>query len=236
MTDAAVDTVDTAGFQASRLTTMEQVPGLAARALDVIRESILSNQFRPDERLNEVELAEGLGISRAPLREALNRLASEGLVVIIPRRGAFVRSFKAAELTSMYEVREVIEAKAAALAAMRASKQDVNGLRELLDRTNEVLHSGPNMAYPAGKLDLHNRILELSGNPYVQKYGHELHNHVQMARSRSGREPERALHAYDEHCELVDAIAAGDPDTAADTMRRHLRKSLTNVTEVLQAS
>src|SRR4051794_27841584 len=93
------------------------------RTEEVLRERILDGTIRPGERLNEVTLAAALGISRGPLREAIQRLTSEGLLTVISHRGAFVRTFSRAEVVELYELRAALELHAVRLACDRASDE-----------------------------------------------------------------------------------------------------------------
>lgn len=200
------------------------------QAVAILREQILDGTYEPGSRLNEVEVAEALGTSRGPLREAIQRLVAEGLVNLVPNRGAFVRSFSAVELQQMYEFREIVESGAARLAATRASDRDVAALRAMLDETDQLLGITSNVAYPATP-DFHRHILELSGNPALLRAGTELQTQVRIARQSSGRKPGRARVAYDEHGDIVTAIERRDPDAAAAAMRAHLKNSLANISD-----
>ncbi len=197
------------------------------QAVEILREQIVSGTYDSGARLNEVEIADSMGISRGPLREALQRLAAEGLVELIPHRGAFVRSFTVAELRTMYEFREIIESGAARLAAKRASPQAVTAVRESLAEAEAILSADPDAPYPAAP-DFHRQILELADNPSLLAVGIELQTQIRIARRSSARKPGRARDALDEHHAIVRAIAAGDGSAAADAMARHLAKSLLN--------
>jgi DNA-binding GntR family transcriptional regulator len=198
------------------------------QAVDILREQILSGTYESGTRLNEVELADSMGISRGPLREAIQRLVAEGLVEVVPHRGAYVRSFSVLELQQMYEFREIIESGAARLAATRASADDVAALQRMLNETDQLLTIANQAAYPETP-DFHRRILELANNPSLLQAGTELQTKIRIARQRSGRKPGRARAAFDEHVEIVDAIARRDPDGASAAMVRHLAHSLTSV-------
>src|SRR5262245_8309178 len=112
---------------------------VADRSRAVLREMVLDGRLAPGQRLNEVELAAALGISRGPLREAIQRLASEGLLTTISHHGAYVRKIDGAELRELYEFRVAVETHAVRLAATRVSQADLDGLRLMLDRTAEIL-------------------------------------------------------------------------------------------------
>jgi DNA-binding GntR family transcriptional regulator len=200
------------------------------QAVTILREQLLEGRYEPGSRLNEVEVAEAMGISRGPLREALQRLVAEGLVVVVPNRGAFVRSFSPLELQQMYEFREIVESGAARLAARRASDADVAALRTMLQGTAKVLRTTGARAYPESP-DFHRVILELSGNPTLLRAGTDLQTQVRIARQSSGRQPGRAQAAFDEHVAIVDAIEQNDPDAAGDAMTRHLANSLASVAQ-----
>jgi DNA-binding GntR family transcriptional regulator len=165
-----------------------------------------------------------MGISRGPLREALQRLVAEGLVVVVAHRGAFVRDFSPLELQQMYEFREIIESAAARLAASRASDQGIAELRAMLRDTAQLLDKTAAGIYPASP-DFHRRILELSGNPSLLRAGTELQTQVKIARRSSGRLPGRARAALDEHVVIVDAIERRDQVAAQQSMVRHLANS-----------
>src|SRR6266478_1264515 len=104
------------------------------RAHDHLREEILAGRLQPGTELAEVALSEQLGVSRGPIREAIGRLAAEGLVTVRPRRGAIVRSLSPEELIESYQVREALEVLAVRLAVPRMTGADLADLDELVDR------------------------------------------------------------------------------------------------------
>src|SRR2546427_7455677 len=103
------------------------------RVYEYLREEILSERLQPGAELQEVALAEELGLSRGPIREAIGRLAAEGLVVVRPRRGAVVRSLSKDEFLEAYQVREALEMMAVRLAVPRLADGDLARLQELTD-------------------------------------------------------------------------------------------------------
>jgi DNA-binding GntR family transcriptional regulator len=197
----------------------------AGRSLEVLRGMILDGELLPGERLNEVELARALGISRGPLREAIQRLTSDGLVVAVSHRGAYVRSFDAEELGELYEVRIALETHAVRLAARRADGGDLEDLREMLQVTEAVLESESASAYPT-ELDFHQRVVALAGNSMLLAATVDVHHKIQLARARSGRQPVRARRAFEEHRDVLAALRDGDEDHAAALMTAHLEHSL----------
>jgi DNA-binding GntR family transcriptional regulator len=202
---------------------LSRVP-LRDQAVEVLRDMVVSGTLGSGDRINEAEVAAQLGISRGPLREAIQRLGAEGFIEFRQNRGAFVRTITLVDVRHMYELREAIEVKAAALAALRAGDEGVRQLEELVRAADDLLSSDAAGSYPV-EFDLHQLVLDLSGNPYLQAAGIDLQNQVRLARIKSGRSPARARLALTEHRLIISAIAARDPDKASVAMADHLRKS-----------
>jgi DNA-binding GntR family transcriptional regulator len=193
------------------------------QSASVLREMILSGQLRAGERINEVETAAALGISRAPLREAIQTLANEGLVTAVPNRGTFVRSFSEDELADLYELRIALELRALALASERASPADLSELEAMLSETSDRMGTEP--AYPE-ELDFHLRLVALSRSAEIEIAAHSVNQRIRLARLRSGHEPHRARQAFDEHREIVAMLSARDLDRATELLMQHLKDSL----------
>jgi DNA-binding GntR family transcriptional regulator len=207
---------------------------LANRGAGALRDMILNGILAPGERLNEVELSTALGISRAPLREAIRDLASQGLLTIVTHKGAFVPSYTADDLRDIYEARIAIEAHAVRMVALRRSPADSAELNTLLDQTEQELERSGSQAYPSS-LDFHSRIVELTGNRHINEINTALGQRIQLFRIRSGQRAERATEALQEHREIVTRIGS-DPDVAAMLMMRHLQLSLASVLRISETS
>lgn len=208
---------------------LDGVSTYAGRAVEMLRTMILDGTLRSGERLNEVHLAQSLGISRGPLREAIQRLASEGLVGVISHRGAFVRAFDSEELADLYEVRIALETHATRLVAKSASREDLTALAESLVDAFEVGN-----AYPP-ELDFHTHLVRLTKNEPLLQATIEVGQKIHLARSRSARGPARAEAALTEHREIVASLLDGDGNTAAFLLTEHLSKSLKNALMLLSS-
>jgi DNA-binding GntR family transcriptional regulator len=217
----------TPGAHDSSAGLLNRVP-LRDQIVEVLRDMVVSGALSPGERINEAELAARLGISRGPLREAIQRLGAQGFMEFRQNRGAFVRTITLDQARQMYEVRELIEVKAAMLAAVRATDAAVARLLGLLKTVDDSLRNDTTGAYPT-EFDLHELVLDLSGNPYLQRVGIELQNQVRLARIKSGRDPERARQALTEHHLIISAIASRDADGAAQAISEHLHNSLVSL-------
>jgi DNA-binding GntR family transcriptional regulator len=197
----------------------------ADEAADVLREMILAGHVRAGERVNEVALAQQLGISRSPIREALSALASEGLVEFTPGRGASVVESSSELVRQLGEVRVALECQAARLVAARIPEAELNDLDHLLEATETVLVTKTDAPYPR-QLDFHDQLLVATGNLELQRLGRSVITRLQLARARSGSAPSRARRAAEEHRAIFEAIRGGDVDAAEQAMRSHLRTAI----------
>jgi DNA-binding GntR family transcriptional regulator len=186
-----------------------------------IRERIVSLDMPPGSVVNEGRLREALKIGRTPIREALQRLARENLVRSVPHRGTFVTDVNITDLARITEVRVVLEAHAARLAADRLSASDRASFAELL----QVLEHGPKVDQrELMRLDqqIHRQIYLAARNPFLEATLERYFNlslrlwYLVLDRDVSLRE------ALDEHAELLRAILSGDADSADESMRRHV--------------
>ena len=204
----------------------------SGRTVEVLRDMVLTGRILPGERLNEVEIANALGISRGPLREAIQHLRSEGLLTTVSHRGAYVRTFTKAELCELYEVRIALESHAVRLAAELSNRDGIDELRQLMVDTNQAL--GKNAAYPS-ELDFHQRMVMLADNEALLDAVIEVHRKIGLARSRSANEPSRARTALTEHEEVLEHLANSEGELAAKVLTTHLRSSLANALKILNA-
>ncbi|MEW6267007.1 MAG: GntR family transcriptional regulator [Thermodesulfobacteriota bacterium] len=200
----------------------------ADMVLNSVREEVLAGKYKAGERLSEVRLARRFGTSRSPVREALQSLAKEGLIRIVPRRGAVVAQYDLQEIEDLFQVRESIDGMAARLAALRAEPMHIQRLVDTLEMTKHILMQNDLPTYPLD-LDFHQKILDSSKNARLINLGYDLHHQLRLARSRSAYRSARAPEAYEEHCLILEAIKARNPDRAEEAMRWHVRKALKNI-------
>jgi DNA-binding GntR family transcriptional regulator len=193
---------------------------------------VISGALPAGARVNEAELAEQLGISRGPLREAIQRVGAEGLVELRGNRGAFVREISMEDVRLIYEVRGALESAAAQRAARVASAAEIADLERQLAQVDEIIQSGDAQNGDSNKRvleltnDFHITILELCQNPYLQRYGNDLHIQLRVARLHSEHTPERAKQVLEEHRSIVAAISKRDGAAASEAMSEHLMNSL----------
>lgn len=201
----------------------------AVRAYDDLRTAILAGTFPEGSRLNEARLAETLGCSRTPVREALRRLSADGLVEVLPNRGARVVPWPVSELEDVFRVRALLEGHGAFLAAAAIDADGIAALEDMADRMEE-LACGPSPAArdELAKLDVaFHRAVVVGAN---SKRLAQAHARVVLVPLH-----QRVMRLYDEpqlrqrmahHRELATAIAEGDPSWAESVMRAHILSAL----------
>ncbi|WP_433667410.1 GntR family transcriptional regulator [Nocardia sp. CA-136227] len=193
---------------------------LRDRAYEELRDRIIDLRMSPGQRLVERDLAAELEISRIPLREALQMLEREGLVVIVPRQGAIVAPFTVADVRDLFDVRESLEVLAARLAAERATDADLAALRDQLTAAREATARGEQPEIAAANAGFHAMIVEISGNPLLQSLLRPLESRVQwLFHLTKERDPGAQC---EEHELLYNAIAEHDPTAAAEIAYRHV--------------
>lgn len=207
---------------------------LADRVEALLREEIVHGEHaQGGARLSEVDIARAFGVSRGPVREALRRLAHDGLVTVEPRRGAFVRTLDLDEVRELFEVRIALEAEAAELAAERIDAAGAAELRALARAASEELaRNGRSAAFDT--YDLHDLVVRLAGNQRLARMVAQVNGELRLARSRSGASGSRAAEAVGEHDRLVAAVAAGNGQGAREAMRDHLGAALRNTLTLLR--
>jgi DNA-binding GntR family transcriptional regulator len=202
---------------------LERPAPLRQAVYDVIAEMIINGELQPGEHLVENELAAQLGVSRQPVREALQRLHSEGWVDLRPALGAFVHVPTEAEADQLLAARTLLEAESARLAARAATPEQVEHLWELQRAGEKALSDDDQEGLVAANAALHTYVVSMSGNNVLAELIALVDRRVRwyyrpIARSR-GRE------AWDEHRELIEVIAGRNGKRAGDMMRRHTERT-----------
>ncbi|PZX34496.1 putative transcriptional regulator, HTH GntR [Cupriavidus phytorum] len=193
------------------------------RAYQQLRAAIQAGQLSPGTRLREVELAESLGLSRTPVREALSRLESEGLVVNEPNRGMMVTQLDASMVSELYVMREVLEGTAAALAARHATDVEISLLRDIVERDLAIANDPDRLAL--NNRLFHETLHRCAHNRYLLKTLRSLHESMALLGRTTLAVPGRARSSYEEHISLVEALEQRDPTLAEQIARRHIQQA-----------
>lgn len=179
---------------------------------DEVRQRIVAGTYAQGERLFEDKIASDLGVSRNPVREALQALAQEGFVELLPRRGARVAVVPAKRAAELFEVREALEGLVARLAADRRSTEDVEGLRDVVRRGKEALARGELTSLPALNTEFHRRLTAAARNDLLATTLERLADIIEWVYTK--RIAMRGAKSWEEHHAIVEAIADGDADHA----------------------
>jgi DNA-binding GntR family transcriptional regulator len=192
---------------------------LRERVYQAMQELIISRQLAPGQHLVESELAEMLGVSRQPIREALQLLNSEGWVDLRPGYGAFVHAPTDAEVDQLLAVRSLLESESARLAAEEADSASVARLRQICADGEAALAVDDIDGMVAANAELHRTVTELSGNQVLLDFVSQVDRRVRWYYTPIARQ--RGKKSWQEHAKLIDAIERGDADKAAQIMREH---------------
>lgn len=204
----------------------------ADNAFDLLQTAIVTGKLAPGERIGEVELCRRFQVTRGPLREAIRRLESRGLIVKKPHVGIKVVSLGTRELIELYRIREVLEGLAARQAAERMTGDDIADLRQLLVRHEQNVAEAQGQAYyqREGDFDFHYRIVTGSRNEKLaQMLLGDLYHLVRMYRYRLSTIAGRPQRALQEHRHIIEALEHRDGELAEFLMQRHIRAARENI-------
>lgn len=192
---------------------------------EALREAILDGTVEPFTWLREGEIARELSVSRTPVREALRRLADEGLTYWSANRGSVVAPMTLDDILAVYAVRESLEALAARTVALRQPSGTVEMLRATHNKMVEATAQGRVDELARLNLELHRILRSQSGNPYLDRFLTQVERAVRRFGRSTYENDERRREALVEHKQIIEAIAAGDPDGAHEAALAHMRNA-----------
>ena len=181
-----------------------------------LRNAIKSGVLAPGERLMEVQLADELGISRTPIREAIRKLEQEGYVIMLPRRGTYVSSVSVHDVQEIFEIRSALESLSIGLAARRIESDELDQLQQLLALTEKYIKLGDIDNIVKTDIEFHGLLYSVSRNERLGIIINNLKEQLARFRKQSMSYPGRLKDTLDEHREMVEAIANGDVEAARD--------------------
>lgn len=187
-----------------------------------LREQILTGELAPGSRHSIYRLSDELGVSRTPVREAVLRLADLGLVTIERNRGITVRGVRAEDVRDVFELRLLLEVPAAAAAAAQGGDVLADRLRSALDAMRRAAEADDEATFMRHDRDLHAALGEALGNERLSQEVDRLRDSIQVRGVSTGGRSRSLAEIAEEHVPVVDAVIAGDVDSAASAMRVHL--------------
>ena len=217
---------------------MRKSDAVSARAWvhDKLEHQILMGNVASGDALVELRIAEKMGVSRTPVREALRELSREGLVEYLPNRGMFVRAIPAKDVEDVYAIRLMLEEQAVCWAAERMKEEDRAALLEIIAEMEALMREGcsdPRMAV----LDtqFHQMIYRFSGSAMLERTLQSLERFILRARSLSLKNRARAEKVVQEHYHIAQALLEGNKDEAVRSMRGHIARAMREVLAALKA-
>lgn len=191
-------------------------------AYRVLKEKIVTLQLPPATLLNEAELMAELNLGRTPIREALQRLVLENLVVIWPRRGTIVADLNMSDLQKVFELRLELETFGVRLAAERATAEQINQMEKLFEAADAIIHQGDYHQLIHLDVDAHRLLAQAAHNEFLEEILDRLHTQVLRLWYVSLHKVPRLPEAIEEHRDIIAAIKARDGVRAAEIMRAHI--------------
>jgi DNA-binding GntR family transcriptional regulator len=199
-------------------------PNLRDQTYDIIKNMIIVREIEPGKKINEEQLAKEIRVSRTPIREALCRLENEGIVKIIPRRGAFVAELNEINVSEILLIREVLEGLVARLATENMDEKNLDKLKKVLDKISTISEEDRDLVtYTRSEVDFHASLLSASKNQMLKSMMEIVNAYLQIIRLRTVVIPERAQKTVKEHHQILKAIEKGDASAAEELMRKHVR-------------
>jgi DNA-binding GntR family transcriptional regulator len=189
---------------------------------DELRAAILRGEYAPLQRLIEAELIQRYGTTRFVLRNALTRLATEGLVELQPNRGARVREISAEEAIEITEIRRAVEGLVAARAAERITDEEITELRALGEAMSAAVEQMDMLGYSELNAQLHGSVRRIGRHGTATRIIEQLHGQMVRHQFRLSLVPGRPSVSLPEHLAIIDAICARDPERSERAMRVHL--------------
>jgi DNA-binding GntR family transcriptional regulator len=191
-------------------------------AYRLLKEKITTLALPPATLLNETKLMTELNLGRTPIREALQRLAYEHLVVILPRRGTIVADLNLSDIQKIFEVRLELEPYAAQLAAGRATPEQIAAMERLFNGVDELIRQGNPHQLICLDHQAHRLLVQAAQNEFLEEILEQLYTHILRLWYLSLHKVSRLAEAIEEHRHIIAAVKAGDGERAAQIMRAHL--------------
>jgi DNA-binding GntR family transcriptional regulator len=195
---------------------------------EVLRDSILTRVFRPGDRLDVKAVATQLGVSPTPVKDAINRLAAEGLIDVRPRSGTYVAEISPQAVAETFEIRRALECLAAEALVDRLTPQLILRVNQLLDALERPVNTEEaRRVHDQKNIELHLLIVEGSGNQRLVELYHSLNAHLTIARIHLRRRPDAARLEQErrEHRAIVDAIIARDAKRLVEALGQHIKRA-----------
>ena len=190
-----------------------------------VRGAIISGVLKPGERLMEVQLAEKLGVSRTPIREAIRKLELEGLVIMMPRKGAYVADLSLKDITDVLEIRAALEGLAAGLAALRITDEEIEALELNALQFHQALEADDFDLIIQKDIEFHDKIFKATRNDKLLQITNNLREQVQRFRIMYINKSNKSKDLAKEHYEIAEAISRRNIEMAHKIAEKHIENA-----------
>ncbi len=214
--------------------TMDEYLPLRDVVFNTLRQAILRGELKPGERLMEIKLANKLGVSRTPIREAIRKLELEGLVLMIPRKGAEVAEITEKSLRDVLEVRKALEELAVQLACDRMTKEGILELRKAAKEFEASLDSEDVTKIAEADVAFHDIICQSTDNQKLVQLVNNFREQMYRYRVEYLKRKECYPQLLREHEAIIEAIESSSRETASEIMGQHIENQVTAVTDLLR--
>jgi DNA-binding GntR family transcriptional regulator len=198
---------------------------LPNRVYLILEEAILQGKLKQGDRLIEEELSEMIGVSRAPIREALRSMEKDGLVVIAPRKGTVVNSISREDIAEIYEVASVLEALAVRLFCEKATEEDLEKLKNLYEKMEIQMKNNNLIHYRKLNREFHEILINGSGNKKLIDIYRRLRKQISWFQNITLSSPRNVESWLHEHKDIIDALQRRDPVAAGHIASEHIKRS-----------
>lgn len=202
---------------------------LGQRVFHRIREDILSGKYKKNEELKEKTIGEELGVSRTPVREALRQLELEGLVTIIPNKGAYVVGFSVEDIQDIYEIRSVLEGLCARRAAAHVTKEQLEELEEILFLTDFHAQKGHTEQLVELDTRFHEILYEAGASKVLEHALRDYHHYLERVRKVTLAAEKRSVESNNEHKQILEALKEHNAKKAEEYANQHMLNTIRNI-------
>lgn len=213
--------------------TLDNYKPLREIVFESLRDAIISAILKPGERLMEIQLAEEMGVSRTPVREAIRKLELEGFVVMVPRKGAYVAGISTKDIADVFELRAALEGLAAGLAAERITEEELELLERCLVKVSESVKNNDLEKLIELDTEFHDTLFKASRNERLVQIVSNLREQIQRFRTASLSTPGRMQFALQEHKKIVEAVSDRNVELAQALAKEHIENAENSMLDVL---
>lgn len=212
-----------------KLLKLEGYDLLSKKVYRILKKEIIKGSFEPGNKVLEGKIADQMGISRTPVREAIRVLAAEGFVILSPNQGVVVRSVSAENIREVLQIHSVLEGLAARLSCEVINEEDLKELENCVNRMEKLANKKDSSTYSEVDLKFHELIVNICRNKRLIQMRKNISDQAQRYRIGSLSIPRRLKESLKEHQKILEAFKTKDPKKADSTSQKHIQNALKNI-------